>query len=162
LDDEKTRTAGGQPSAEISEEEETGNMGDHNEERNERDDDSVLHILNDLAKGKYEMKETFARGQKELIDTLTQLLSPLGNSQGLNTNGGNGQTRFHAEGSNSGAPDNGQSRPLAEGSNNRTPMEGNNSHVSRQSVQLTTSGRTPRPLLPHFIEEQQASTAESE
>jgi hypothetical protein len=48
------------------------------------------------------------KGQRELIDTLTQLLSPLGNNQGLNTNGGNGQTRFHAEGSNSGAPDNGQ------------------------------------------------------
>jgi hypothetical protein len=58
----RRRGRGVQPSAEISEEEETGNMGDHNEERNERDDDSVLHILNDLAKGQNEMKETFARG----------------------------------------------------------------------------------------------------
>jgi len=81
-------------------------MGDHNEERNERDDGKVLHILNDLAKGKYKMKETFSRGQKELIYTLTQLLSPLGNIQGLNTNGSNGQTIVQ-EGSNSGAPDNG-------------------------------------------------------
>jgi hypothetical protein len=132
-------------------------MGDHNEEKNERDDDSVLHILNDLAKGQYEMKETFAKGQKELIHTLTQLLTPLGNNQGLNTNGRNGQTNFHAEGSNSGAPNNEQSTPQAEGSNSRTPMEGNNSHMSKQSGQLTISGRTPRPLLPHFIEEQQSA-----
>jgi len=99
---------GGQPSSEISEEEGTGSIGDHNEEK---EDLSVLHILNDLSKGKNKTNETFSRGKRELIDTVTQLLSPLGNSQGLNTNGGNGQTKFHAEGSNSGAPDNGQSKP---------------------------------------------------
>ena len=60
----------------ISEEEDTGCMGDHN-------NDSVLHILSDLAKGENEMKETFAKG----INTLTQLLSPL---QGVISNGGNG------------------------------------------------------------------------
>jgi hypothetical protein len=85
---------------EVSKEEETGSMANHNE-------DSVLHILSDLAKGKKEMKETFAQGQRKLIDTLAQLLSPLGNIQGLNTNGGNGQTRSHAEGNNS---ENGQTR----------------------------------------------------
>jgi hypothetical protein len=119
------------------------NMGDHNEEK---EDFNVLHILNDLAKGPNEMRETFARGQRELIDTLTQLLNPLGNKQGLNTNGDNGQARFHAEGSNSGATDNGHNRPQAEGSNNRAPVEGNNSHVSMQSMQWTTSGgRHPDP-----------------
>jgi hypothetical protein len=128
-------------------------MGDHNKERNDKDDDSVLHILSDLAKGQNEMNETFAKGQRELIDTLTQLLSPLGNILGLNTNAGNGQTRFHAEGSNSGALDNGQ---------NRSQAEGSNSHMSRQSVQLTTSGRTPRPLLPRFIEHQPAQQNQSE
>ena len=63
-------------------------MGDHNEEWNDNNDDSVLHILSDLAKGKNEMKETFAKGQ--LIETVTQLLSPLGNISGLNIDGGNG------------------------------------------------------------------------
>jgi hypothetical protein len=29
-------------------------------------DDSVLHILNDLAKGKNEMKETFAKGTERV------------------------------------------------------------------------------------------------
>jgi hypothetical protein len=37
------------------------------------------------------MKEAFAQGKRELIDTLAQLLSPLSNIQGLNTNGGNGR-----------------------------------------------------------------------
>jgi hypothetical protein len=46
-------------------------MGDYNKEINEKDDDSVLHILSDLAKGKNEMKETFSKGKRELIDTLT-------------------------------------------------------------------------------------------
>ena len=93
-----------QGALEISEEEETWSMGDHNE-------DNVMHILSDLAKGQKEMKEAFAQGQRELIDTLTQLLSPLGNIQGLNTNGGNGQTRSHAEGNNSGTPVNGPHNP---------------------------------------------------
>jgi hypothetical protein len=58
-------------------------MGDHNE-------DNVMHILSDLAKGQKEMKEVISQGKRELIDTLRQLLSPLGNIQGINTNGGNG------------------------------------------------------------------------
>jgi len=43
-------------------------MGDHNEER---DDVSMLHILNDLARGQNGTRETLSRGQRELIDTLT-------------------------------------------------------------------------------------------
>jgi hypothetical protein len=74
----RRRGRGGQPSTEILEEEEKGTWGTITK-KEMKETMTMLHILNDLAKGQNEMKETFSKGKRELIDTLTQLLIPLGN-----------------------------------------------------------------------------------
>jgi hypothetical protein len=90
-------------------------------------EDSAMHILNDLA-----------RGQQQLAQLMTQLITSTQENQNYVGNNGVG-------GSNG---------------NNGNHVEGNTNNIPTQNHTRTTSRVIPRPILPHFLGEQQTGNQE--
>ena len=94
--------------------------------RNEPPEGSTMSILNDLA-----------RRQQQLVRLLTQLIT---SNQGNQNNAGN----------------NGSGGTNGNNGNNGNHAEGSNTYTPPQNNTWTTSRVTLRPLLPQFLEEQEA------
>jgi hypothetical protein len=111
-------------------------MGD----RNEQPDDSVMHILNDLARGQNELvrvQNDMVRGQQQMVELLIQLVN---NNQGSPNNPSNY----------------GPGRTNGSHGNNGNHAEGSNTHTSTRYNIGAYSRVTPRPHMPQFLEGQQA------
>jgi len=93
-----------------------------------------MHIVNDLSKGK-----------KQLVQLMKQLIENTQENQSCGANNGargyNGKNGNQNHGGN-----NGRNGNYAEGSNNNIPA---------QDVTRTTNGIIPRPLMCHFLGDQQ-------
>jgi hypothetical protein len=111
-------------------------MGDINEHQ----DDSDIHILNDLKRTQNDIvsvQGNLGRGQQQMVDLLAQLVENTQGSQNIVVNDGSrGTNGIHGH--------------------NGNCVEGSHKHVPTQNHIGSTSGVTPRPHMPQFLDGQQA------
>jgi len=114
-------------------EEDTGGINEHQ-------NDSAIHILNDLAKTQNDIvrvQGNLERGQQQMVDLLAQLVAKTQGNQNIVVNDGLRETNGSL-------------------GHNGNRAEGSHTHVPTQNHIGSTSRATPRPHMPQFLDGHQA------